>query len=68
MDVTAATGAYTSLDRTVSTAAYGSIPVPVATVCPLIWFCARGDIHPKTAGYTVIGKLIVARYAAVKRS
>ncbi len=68
VDVTAATGAYTSLDRTVSTAAYGSIPVPVATVCPLIWFCARGDIHPKTAGYTVIGKLIVARYAAMKRS
>jgi lysophospholipase L1-like esterase len=67
VDVTAATGAYTSLTRTVKTKTYGTIPVPVATVCALTWYCAVGSIHPRTPGYTLIGKLIVARYNAVKR-
>ena len=44
------------------TTQYGVIPVPVATVCALTWFCAQGDIHAKTPGYTLEGKLIVARY------
>ena len=65
VDVTRASGAYTSLTRTVHTAAYGSIPVPVASVCSLTWFCAIGDIHPRNAGYTLIGKLLVARYDAM---
>ena len=68
VDVTAAMGAYTSLSRTVKTRAYGTIPAPVASLCALDWFCARGDIHPRTAGYTVIGKLIAARYAAMRRA
>jgi lysophospholipase L1-like esterase len=68
VDVTAATGAYTSLNRTVRTTAYGTIPVPVATVCALTWFCANGDIHAKTPGYTLIGKLIVARDAVLQRA
>jgi lysophospholipase L1-like esterase len=67
VDVTAATGAYTSLTRTVKTKAYGTIPVPVANVCALTWYCAVGSIHPRTPGYTLIGQLIVARYDAVKR-
>jgi lysophospholipase L1-like esterase len=66
VDVTAATGAYTSLNRTVKTSAYGTIPVPVASVCALTWFCAKGDIHAHTSGYTLIGKLYVARYNRVK--
>jgi hypothetical protein len=66
VDVTKATGAYTSLKRTVHTKAYGTIPVPVASLCTLAWFCAKGDIHPKNAGYLVIGKLIVASYHAMK--
>jgi lysophospholipase L1-like esterase len=65
VDVTRASGAYTPLTRTVPTRAYGSIPVPVAAVCSLTWFCARGDIHSRNAGYTLIGKLIVARYHAM---
>jgi lysophospholipase L1-like esterase len=68
VDVTAATGAYTPLNRTVRTTTYGRIPVPVATVCALTWFCATGDIHAKTPGYTLIGKLVVARYAALRRA
>ena len=67
VDVTAATGAYTSLSRTVKTTAYGTIPVAVASVCALTWFCAQGNIHAKTPGYTLIGKLVVARYAAMTR-
>ena len=65
VDVTRASGAYTSLSRTVDTTRYGSIPFPVASVCSLTWFCARGDIHPRNAGYTLIGKLIVGRYDAM---
>jgi lysophospholipase L1-like esterase len=67
VDVTAATGAYTSLSRTVKTKAYGTIPVAVASVCALTWFCAQGSIHAKTPGYTLIGKLVVAKYAAMGR-
>jgi lysophospholipase L1-like esterase len=67
VDVTAATGAYTSLNRTVKTKAYGTIPVPVASVCALTWFCTQGNIHARTPGYTLIGKLYVARYNKVKR-
>jgi lysophospholipase L1-like esterase len=67
VDVTKATGAYTSLKRTVHTKAYGTIPVPVASVCTLTWFCQKGDIHPMNQGYTLIGKLIVAKYHAIKR-
>jgi lysophospholipase L1-like esterase len=67
VDVTKATGAYTSLKRTVHTKAYGTIPVPVASVCALTWFCAKGDIHPMNQGYTLIGKLIVAKYRAITR-
>lgn len=65
VDVTAASGAYTSLTRTVHTNAYGVIPVPVARVCDLTWYCAQGNIHARTSGYTLIGKLIVARYHTV---
>jgi lysophospholipase L1-like esterase len=67
VDVTKATGAYTSLMRTVHTKAYGTIPVPVASVCTLTWFCQKGDIHPMNQGYTLIGKLIVAKYHAIKK-
>jgi lysophospholipase L1-like esterase len=66
VDVTKATGAYISLKRTVITKAYGTIPVPVASVCALTWFCQRGDIHPTDAGYFLIGNLIVAKYHAIR--
>jgi hypothetical protein len=62
VDVTRASGSYLPLTRTVSTRAFGTIPQPVASVCALTWFCTKGDIHPRTAGYTLIGKLVVARY------
>jgi lysophospholipase L1-like esterase len=66
VDVTSATGAYGPLTKTVKTKRYGRIPVPVEKVCHLTWFCKEGDIHSRTRGYDLIGKLIVSRYNAVK--
>ena len=68
VDVTAATGAYTSLTRTVRVRPYGAIPVPVATVCTLTWFCSQGNIHATTKGYTFIGNLVVAKFVAMRRT
>jgi hypothetical protein len=47
---------------------YGTIPLPVASVCSLTWFCARGDIHANTRGYTLMGRLVVARFTAMHRA
>lgn len=59
VDVTAATGAYGPLTQMTDLPPYGSIPVPVAKVCELTYFCQYQDIHPRTAGYTIIAKLVV---------
>ena len=58
-DVTAATGAYIPLRRTTTLAPYGTVPVAVADVCRLTYFCQYEDIHPRTAGYAIIARLIV---------
>lgn len=58
VDVTAATGAYTPLDQTTTLAPYGVIPVAVAKVCELTWFCKRGDIHANKTGYRAIAQLV----------
>jgi lysophospholipase L1-like esterase len=67
VDVTKATGAYIPLTRTVRYRPYGTIPAAVASVCTLTWFCAQGNIHATTKGYTLIGKLVVARYNVIRR-
>ena len=60
VDVTKATGAYIPLDQTTEDPQYGTIPVAVARVCALSWFCSKGDIHARTRGYRVIAKLVLA--------
>ncbi len=60
VDVTAATGAYGPLTQTTELAPYGRIPVPVAKVCQLTYYCQFRDIHPRTAGYTLISDLVAA--------
>jgi lysophospholipase L1-like esterase len=60
VDVTAATGAYGPLADTTVLPPYGKIPIPVAKVCQLTFFCEYQNIHPKTAGYKVIAELVVA--------
>lgn len=58
VDVTAATGAYGSLDELVDYPPYGTIPKPVAEVCRLTYFCEFRDIHARTDGYRVIAELV----------
>jgi lysophospholipase L1-like esterase len=60
VDVTTATGAYIPLTRTTKLKPYGVIPVAVARVCTLTYYCEAGDIHANTTGYGVIADLIVA--------
>jgi len=67
VDVTAASGAYIPLTRTVDNTTYGTIPVAVDKVCTYTWFCTKGNIHGTNAGYTLIGKLIVTRYHVMKK-
>jgi lysophospholipase L1-like esterase len=60
VDVTAASGAYGSLEETTSKlAGYGTIPLPVAKVCELTYYCEYRDIHARTSGYRLIAELIV---------
>ena len=66
VDVTAATGAYTALTKTQTLAPYGTIPVAVANVCTLTWFCKLGNIHATDKGYAFIGKLVAAQYARMR--
>jgi lysophospholipase L1-like esterase len=67
VDVTAATGAYGSLDATTTLAPYGTIPVPVARVCELTYYCSVGDIHATAPGYGLIAQLI-ARTLPLRRA
>jgi lysophospholipase L1-like esterase len=67
VDVTKATGAYIPLTRTTTLKPYGTVPVAVATVCKLSWFCELGNIHATTKGYLVIGKLVALRYATLRK-
>jgi len=65
VDITAATGAYAPLFELTTLDPYGEIPVAVAQVCKLTWYCTLGSIHANTEGYTFIGRQIVAEYAKV---
>jgi lysophospholipase L1-like esterase len=58
VDATAASGAYTPFDRTTTLQPYGTLPVAVARVCELTYFCALGDIHARTDGYALIARLV----------
>ena len=62
VDITAATGAYTPLTQTTTLAPYGTIPVAVAQVCKLTWYCTNGSIHANSDGYSFIGQQIVRAY------
>lgn len=68
VDVTKATGAYVPLTKTEHVRPYGTVPTAVANVCTLTWFCAQGNIHATTRGYTLIGHLVVSKYRSITRS
>jgi lysophospholipase L1-like esterase len=62
VDVTTGTGAYIPLTKTATLKPYGTIPVAVAKVCKLTWYCQLGNIHARTVGYRLIGAEILAAY------
>ncbi|GAC1587117.1 MAG: hypothetical protein NVS3B21_01740 [Acidimicrobiales bacterium] len=64
VDVTAASGAYGPFEDTTTLEPFGTIPVPVARVCELTFFCDFQDIHPKTPGYRLIADLVVGALPA----
>jgi lysophospholipase L1-like esterase len=57
VDVTAATGAYGPLDQLTTIAPYGQVPVPVATICEISFYCVYRDIHLRTNGYRQVAEL-----------
>ena len=58
VDVTAASGAYTPLDQVTTLYPYGMVPVAVARVCELTYYCSLRDIHARTDGYALIAELV----------
>lgn len=58
VDVTAASGAYTPFDQVTTLFPYGSVPVAVARVCELTYYCDFRDIHARTDGYRLIADLV----------
>ena len=61
VDVTAASGAYTPFEQVTTLQPYGMVPVAVARVCELSYFCAQGDIHARTDGYALIARLVAGQ-------
>lgn len=62
LDVTEETGGYVPLSRTTTLRPYGTVPVAVAEVCRLTWYCTLGNVHATSAGYRQIGHEIVRVY------
>jgi lysophospholipase L1-like esterase len=58
VDVTAASGAYGSLDELVALPSGAQVPKPVAEVCRLTYYCEFRDIHARTSGYRLIAELV----------
>jgi lysophospholipase L1-like esterase len=59
VDVTEATGAYTPLTDMTTLKPYGEIPVAVAKVCVLSYYCTVKDIHATSKGYAAIADAVV---------
>jgi lysophospholipase L1-like esterase len=58
VDITTATGGDIPFSQTTTLAPYGTIPVAVADICKLTFYCQLTNIHPRTVGYTLIAQQI----------
>jgi lysophospholipase L1-like esterase len=58
VDITAGTGAYGPMTETTTLAPFGVIPVPVARVCQLTFYCDTQNIHARRSGYKLMADLI----------
>jgi hypothetical protein len=66
VDVTQATGAYIPLSQMSKTAHSRSLPLAVADVCELTYYCQEQDVHPTAKGYALIARLIIRALAKVQ--
>jgi lysophospholipase L1-like esterase len=60
VNVTQATGGDTPFTETRPDGVHGAVPIAVAEVCALTYYCSDGDVHPTNQGYRLIARLIVA--------
>lgn len=67
VDATRAFGAYIPLERTTTLGDYGEIPVAVANICTLGWYCFNRDIHLKSSGYAKQAALFHAQIRKIRR-
>lgn len=44
--------------QSTNTTLVGGVPVNVGVICQLTWMCEKSDIHPKDAGYALIGETV----------
>jgi lysophospholipase L1-like esterase len=58
VDITAGTGAYGPMTETTTLAPFGVIPVPVARLCELTFYCDTQNIHARRSGYKLMASLI----------
>jgi hypothetical protein len=58
VDITAGTGAYGPMTATTTLDPFGVIPVPVARVCELTFYCDTQNIHARRSGYKLMASLI----------
>jgi lysophospholipase L1-like esterase len=66
VDATAGFGAYIPFEQTTTMQPYGEIPVAVANICRLGWYCnarpAGPDIHLKSKGYAKLGRMVLKKF------
>jgi lysophospholipase L1-like esterase len=67
VDVTANTDAYVPFDQITNFPPYGDIPIAVATVCRITYYCSRRDIHANAEGYLIIAQLIADALPKAKK-
>ncbi len=67
VDVTANTDAYVPFDQMTGFPPYGDIPIAVATVCRITYYCSQRDIHANAEGYLIIGQLIADALPKAKK-
>ena len=61
VDATAGFGGYIPMSQTTTLAPYGTLPIAVARICTLAWYCAvrkSPDIHLRTVGYRLLATLV----------
>jgi lysophospholipase L1-like esterase len=68
VDVTTATGAYIPLEQTTTLPPYGTIPVAVARVCELSYFCQFRDIHLNRKGYGEVARAFLQSLPRARRT